>query len=193
MNVKKVIGVIGLSLIIGGTGVAFASDNVSETEYGFKSRIKSAFHHKYEYSEEELEDLKLKYEQHLKSLLDDGKITQEEYETRLENPKMHGKHLGKHNLSEEELSERKARREEHLKTLLDDGEITQEEYDELLEKPFMHRIHELDEDELEDLKLKKEERLKEALNSGKITQDQYDEILENGLGRLHHSRGRGCR
>ena len=105
-----------------------------------------------EMTEEQKAEFKTKAKENLKARLDEGKITQEEYDEQLAkiesgefNPGF-GRGPGKGNfgkgpgnferpeMTEEQKAEMKAKVKENLKARLDEGKITQEEYDEQLAK-----------------------------------------------------------
>ena len=98
---------------------------------------------KIEMTEEQKTEMKAKVKENLKARLDEGKITQEEYDAQLakiENGEFtpgFGKGPQKFErpeMTEEQKAEFKTKAKENLKARLDEGKITQEQYDDQLAK-----------------------------------------------------------
>lgn len=219
MKLKRAITVFTLAALLGSGSIIAFADSATKTdeqeaqlklEKGIRSNVMGKLglgKEGRELTEEEITELKTKREEALKKALEEGKITQEEYDEMincsLNDGKFKFKGLGlgreKRELTEEEKAELKTKRDAYLKEALDDGKITEEEYNSLKNAPIeagRGRIgrekRELTEEEKAELKTKREEALKKALEEGRITQDEYDKKINQSFSGKMKFGGKGA-
>ena len=152
--------------------------------------------------------MKEKLKSELLEKLENGEITQEEYDKKtedIESGKFAPLGRGKREmpeLTDEQKAEMKEKLKSELLEKLENGKITQEEYDKKAEDiesgkfaPLSRgkrEIPELTDEQKAEMKEKFKSELLEKLENGEITQEEYDEsisAIENGTYKPKHAPG----